>query len=58
MNKEVVAQLYAVGVTVVDVGGFGGTNFAKIENERRKHLLRFFDNWGTPTASCDCGSKR
>jgi isopentenyl-diphosphate Delta-isomerase len=57
MNREVVAQLYAVGVTVVDVGGFGGTNFAKIENERRKHLLRFFDGWGTSTATAIAEAK-
>ena len=57
MNREVVAQLYSVGVTVVDVGGFGGTNFAKIENERRKHLLRFFDGWGIPTATAIAEAK-
>ena len=57
MNREVVAQLYAVGVTVVDVGGFGGTNFAKIENERRKQLLRFFDGWGTSTATAIAEAK-
>jgi isopentenyl-diphosphate delta-isomerase len=50
MNKEVVARLYSVGVTAVDVGGFGGTNFSKIENERSQRLLRFFDNWGIPTS--------
>ncbi len=57
MNREVVAQLYAVGVTAVDVGGFGGTNFAKIENERRKQLLRFFDGWGTSTATAIAEAK-
>ena len=41
MNRETVAHLYSVGVTIVDVGGFGGTNFAKIENKRRKHLFPF-----------------
>jgi len=51
MNKQVVAQLFSVGVKVVDVGGYGGTNFSKIENERRQHLLRFFNGWGIPTAA-------
>lgn len=50
MSKETAEQLYAVGVTAVDVGGYGGTNFAKIENERRERLLSFFDDWGIPTA--------
>src|SRR3954467_13014741 len=35
MNKDVVSQLYSIGVTIVDIGGYGGTNFSKIENERR-----------------------
>ena len=42
MNREVVAHLYSVGVTAVDVGGFGGTNFAKIENERSKRSTSLF----------------
>ena len=36
---------------IVDIGGFGGTNFAKIENERRERLLPFFDQWGISTAA-------
>ena len=36
---------------IVDIGGFGGTNFSKIENKRRKRLLPFFDQWGIPTAA-------
>lgn len=50
MSQETVAKLESVGVTAIDVGGFGGTNFAKIENERRKKLLSFFNDWGIPTA--------
>lgn len=50
MSMETVKQLVSVGVTAVDIGGFGGTNFAKIENERRERLLSFFNNWGIPTA--------
>jgi len=51
MNKENVEQLYSIGVRTVDVGGFGGTNFAKIENQRRERLLRIFNGWGIPTAA-------
>lgn len=50
MGMETVQKLESIGVKAVDVGGFGGTNFAKIENERRQRLLSFFDAWGIPTA--------
>lgn len=51
MNQESVQKLSSIGVQIVDIGGFGGTNFAKIENERRDRLLTFFDQWGIPTAA-------
>jgi isopentenyl-diphosphate delta-isomerase len=50
MNKETVSMLASIGVSAVDVGGFGGTNFSRIENARRDRLLSFFDEWGIPTA--------
>lgn len=49
MSKETVHKLQSVGVRTVDIGGFGGTNFAKIENERRESFYPFFDGWGIPT---------
>lgn len=49
MGKETVSSLASAGVAAVDVGGFGGTNFAKIENERRKQPYSFFNEWGIPT---------
>ncbi|MGG3470801.1 type 2 isopentenyl-diphosphate Delta-isomerase [Neobacillus pocheonensis] len=49
MSMETVKSLGSVGVTLVDVGGFGGTNFAEIENRRREKSLSFFTNWGIPT---------
>ncbi len=51
MSKETVKQLLSVGVSIIDVGGFGGTNFAKIENERRAKVLGYFNEWGIPTAA-------
>ena len=51
MSKETVEQLHSVGVSIVDVGGFGGTNFARIENERRSKILSYFNDWGIPTAA-------
>lgn len=62
ISKETAALLVSAGVAVIDVGGFGGTNFARIENKRRKRALSFFADWGIPTpisiietASVDCG---
>ncbi|MFJ7746000.1 type 2 isopentenyl-diphosphate Delta-isomerase [Peribacillus sp. NPDC097295] len=51
MSKETVEQLHSVGVSIIDVGGFGGTNFARIENERRSKVLGYFNDWGIPTAA-------
>lgn len=51
MSKESVSSLRDVGVKIVDVSGFGGTNFASIENERRERLLNYFDSWGISTAA-------
>ena len=49
MSKETVESLASVGVAAVDIGGFGGTNFAEIENKRREQTLSFFNRWGIPT---------
>lgn len=50
MSKETISQLYNVGVTLVDVSGKGGTNFAKIENARRNNYsLSQLDDWGQTT---------
>jgi isopentenyl-diphosphate delta-isomerase len=49
MSKETARKLEQIGVCAVDVGGFGGTNFAQIENERRKQPLTYFNEWGMTT---------
>jgi isopentenyl-diphosphate delta-isomerase len=51
MSKETAKILRDIGVKIVDVGGFGGTNFSKIENARRERSLSFFNDWGIPTTS-------
>ena len=43
-------KLLDLGVTIVDVGGRGGTDFAAIENERREEPLAWTKGWGLPTA--------
>jgi isopentenyl-diphosphate Delta-isomerase len=50
MGQETIAKLFSLGVSAIDVGGFGGTNFASIENRRRLNKLPFFEDWGIPTA--------
>lgn len=49
MSKDVIMRLENSGVSYIDIGGFGGTNFATIENKRRNKVLPFFENWGIPT---------
>jgi isopentenyl-diphosphate Delta-isomerase len=51
MSMEAVKLLHSIGVSYVDIGGYGGTNFASIENARRVEQLAFFNNWGIPTAA-------
>ncbi|MFC7320709.1 type 2 isopentenyl-diphosphate Delta-isomerase [Halobacillus campisalis] len=49
MSKETIKQLYDLGISYMDVGGRGGTNFSKVENMRREKPFASFDNWGIPT---------
>ena len=50
ISKEAAYSLSRSTISAIDIGGFGGTNFSKIENQRRKRMLDFFDDWGIPTA--------
>ncbi|BCB04548.1 type 2 isopentenyl-diphosphate Delta-isomerase [Bacillus sp. KH172YL63] len=50
ISRETAADLEDTSISAIDVGGFGGTNFSKIENKRRDRMLDFFDGWGIPTA--------
>lgn len=49
ISREVAKQLESAGVAVIDVGGAGGTNFARIENLRRETPYSFFEDWGIRT---------
>ena len=51
ISREAAMKLQSINVAAIDVGGFGGTNFAAIENERRKRKLAYFNDWGVPTAA-------
>lgn len=50
MTRQTIEQLINIGVTIIDVGGRGGTNFAKVENMRSTDPLRMFEDWGITTA--------
>ncbi|MBA4536065.1 type 2 isopentenyl-diphosphate Delta-isomerase [Bacillus aquiflavi] len=51
LSMEAVRLLSALNICAVDIGGYGGTNFAEIENERRARMLTFFNEWGIQTTS-------
>ena len=55
ISREAAAALYNAGAAAIDVGGFGGTSWAKIEKARasdKTHQLLgdTFLEWGIPTA--------
>lgn len=49
MSADTIQKLVDIGIQMIDVGGRGGTNFAKVENLRRSQPLPMFDDWGLST---------
>lgn len=50
MTRETVKTLADIGVQTVDLAGKGGTNFAQIENDRRRdQAYDFLLDWGIST---------
>ena len=50
MSRETITLLESLGVKTIDISGKGGTNFAQIENFRRKdHKLDDLEDWGQST---------
>lgn len=49
MSRQTINQLVSIGVAVIDVGGAGGTNFARVENRRSENPLEMFNDWGFST---------
>ena len=50
MSRETVALLQDIGVKYIDISGKGGTNFAQIENfRRREKKLDGLESWGQTT---------
>lgn len=53
LSRETILTLQRIGVSVADVAGRGGTNFARIENDRRDRADYFYlDEWGQSTPAC------
>ncbi len=67
ISKETAEKLFKNGIKIIDVSGFGGTNWAVIENSRAKkqnnqkpegdlndyrtNFGKIYNNWGIPTAA-------
>ncbi len=50
MSRETIRSLMELGVSIIDVSGRGGTNFAQIENKRRdEHKLDYLEDFGQST---------
>lgn len=50
--KEQAKQLQQLGVSAIDIGGSGGTNFARIETARTSDIPNaFLSSWGISTAA-------
>lgn len=54
ISGDVARRLLAIGVSVIDVAGSGGTSWAKVENKRKENSsdTDFFNEWGIPTLDC------
>lgn len=53
LSRETVWTLQEMGVRVADVAGRGGTNFARIENDRRGHAdYSYLNGWGQSAPAC------
>ncbi|CAM3839176.1 type 2 isopentenyl-diphosphate Delta-isomerase [Nocardiopsis rhodophaea] len=53
LSRETLSILRSIGVAAADVGGCGGTNFARIENSRRTGPdYSFLGDWGQSTPAC------
>lgn len=54
ISGEVARRLLAIGVSVIDVAGAGGTSWSKVENKRKENSesTELFNEWGIPTLTC------
>ncbi|WP_227395265.1 type 2 isopentenyl-diphosphate Delta-isomerase [Jeotgalibacillus aurantiacus] len=50
VSREAAGKLAETSVQIIDAGGYGGTNFSRIENNRQTRERTFFNEWGIPSA--------
>src|SRR5690606_36683786 len=50
ISYETAGKLAEIKISAIYISGYGGTNFARIENEGRAKKLEYFQDWGVPTA--------
>lgn len=54
LSTDVIRRLVSSGVSVIDVAGAGGTNWARVEgyrDPRTDKIAKAFTDWGIPTAA-------
>ncbi|WP_404403538.1 type 2 isopentenyl-diphosphate Delta-isomerase [Jeotgalibacillus malaysiensis] len=51
ISREAAVKLDQTSIAAIDAGGYGGTNFSSIENNRQERKKLFFNEWGIPTAA-------
>lgn len=49
MSKQTIQKLINIGANYINISGKGGTNFAKIENNRSNEPASYLNNWGQTT---------
>jgi isopentenyl-diphosphate delta-isomerase len=59
ISRETAARLWAAGVAAIDIGGLGGTSWARVEGIRSPgspgaHMGERFADWGIPTVVSLC----
>ena len=57
ISGRIARRLSDAGVTIIDVAGAGGTNWASVEAERadnvaEREVAALFSGWGVPTLDC------
>ncbi|ALJ20174.1 type 2 isopentenyl-diphosphate Delta-isomerase [Microbacterium sp. No. 7] len=53
LSRRTLERLASIGVRVADVAGTGGTDFARVENDRRVGGdLAYLAGWGQPAPAC------
>ncbi|MGI6128598.1 MAG: type 2 isopentenyl-diphosphate Delta-isomerase [bacterium] len=50
LSGQTAKRLLNLGMSAIDIGGVGGTNFIDIESSRKGYHDSSFENWGLPTA--------